>query len=259
MKSDSHRFLVALLSFFIFNNAFAELRLWTDENGKTIEAEHVHTYEDKVVLRLQDGEEISVSLDTLSNRDRKYAVLLAPPRVEITVSAKIDRSNTGYDRGYGGGVQVQYEIVTASVSLKKTSSSPYEAPMMSEIYLIGEIAQSDEYIILDKSSSRFRFTDENKNEHTYSSDTVNLQQRQADMEFGKEYKGYLALVRDRTGEVLSIKSNKVEFEKNAEAVIGSKRDDRFDEDFNLVESEKAKRAVEPGRKSPRQRIPGRRF
>ncbi|VGO22642.1 hypothetical protein [Pontiella sulfatireligans] len=238
--------------------AFAEYREWKDDKGKTITAEHVHTMGDKVLLRQEDGQEIMVSLDTLSERDRRYAVLLAPPSIDISVSAKVDRTNTGYSRGYGGGMQIQDETVTASVTLKKSSLSPYQAPLLSEIYLIGEVKQSGERIILDHSSSRFRFTEENKNEHTYSSDSISLKQLESGVELGKEYKGYLALVRDRTGEVLSVKSNKVEFEKNAEAIMGSKSEDRFDDDFNPTGNDKSKKKLAK-ESFKKRRLPGRKF
>jgi len=167
MKLLIKSFLAAAILAAICGQARAELRVWKDSSGKTIEAEHVRTLDDKVILKLEDGSEIRVSLDTLSERDRRYAILQKPPRIEITVSAKVDRENKGYSRNIGGGFQVQSETVQATVNIRKSSPSPYEAPLKSELYLIGKTERDDQYRILEKSSSKFRFTTENDNEHSY--------------------------------------------------------------------------------------------
>lgn len=239
----------------------AELRIWTDESGKTIEAEHVRTMDDKVVLKLADGSEIKVSLDTLKEKDRRYAILLAPPRVEIKVSAKTDRENTAVGpSSRGPGVQVQEERVQASVTIRKTSSAPYEAPMMSEVYLIGKPEQAGYYIVLDSSKSKFTFTTENKNEHSYQGAMVNLKQLESGQQAGVEYEGYLAVVRDRTGDIIGMKCSKLAFEKNAEVIIGSSKGTVYDSDFKEVDRSEAKQAAkEESNKSSRRRLPGRRF
>jgi hypothetical protein len=241
---------------FMVQAVHAELRVWTDSKGKSIEAEHVRTTTDKVVLRQSDGTELSVSLDTLSEKDRRYAILLAPPRIDISVSTDVDRSNKGYSRNVGPGMQVQQETIVAEVNIRKSSSAPYEAPLVSEVYLIGRPEQTDHYVILERADSRFRFTTENKNEHTYSSSDVSLKQVESGRSTGLEFEGYLAVVRDKTGTILEMKCNKLDFQKNAEAILGSRRGTVFDEDFNPVDRKEAKREANKDRKY---RVPGRRF
>jgi len=242
-------------------SAAGEMRIWTDENGKTIEAEHVRTLNDKVILKLADGSEIKVSLNTLKEKDRRYAILLAPPRVEIKVSIKNERDNKAVGpSNYGPGVQIQKESVQASVNIKKTSSAPYEAPMMSAVYLIGTPENSEAYVILDQTKSRFTFSTENKNEHSYKSGVINLKQIEAGRQAGLEYEGYIAVVRDRTGEIISMKCSKLAFEKHADAIIGSDKGTVFDNEFNKMDKEEVKRAVEEKRgKIHKKRFPGRRF
>jgi hypothetical protein len=236
-----------------------EFRVWKDSAGKTIEAVHVRTLSDKVILRQQDGEELTVSLDTLSEKDRRYAILLAPPRIEIDVAIDVDRENKAIGRNYGPGVQIQKENISAKVSLKKSSSPAYEAPLLSEIWLIGRPEQNEAYVILGQKTSKFRFTTENSNEHVYESGQISLKQIEMGKETGVEYGGYLAIVKDRNGDVLSTKSNKQEFERNAEAIIGSSKGDVFDEDFQLVDRKEVNKVVEKRTKQVKRRMPGRRF
>jgi hypothetical protein len=259
MKQILYRTIVIALLVSIVQTGFSEYRIWTDKGGKQIEAELVRIIDDKVVLRKQDGDELKVSLDTLSKEDKKYAVLQAPPRVEIKVSTNADRENEGYGSGRHGGVQIQEETVSATVNIRKSSSPAYEAPMMSEVYLIGTPEQADMFVILDLTKSKFKFTTENKNEHSYQSDTISLKQLEAGKQKGTEYEGYIVIVRDRTGEILSMKCSRLLFEKNSETIIGSQKGDVFDSDFNPVESKAGKQAAAKGKKGSAKRLPGRRF
>lgn len=259
MKQSIRRTLATVLVASMAQAGFSEYRIWTDQGGKQIEAELVRVVDDKVVLRKQDGAELKVSLDTLSKKDQKYAVLQAPPRIEIKVSTDMDRENKGYGGGRGSGFQIQKESVQLEVSLKKTSPAPYEAPLVSEVYLIGQSEQHDGYGILDRTVSKFKFTEENKNLHSYSSKTVELEQLEAGKQVGIEYEGYLAIVKDRTGAVLSMKCSKLIFEKNAEAIIDSQKGAVFDGEFNPVDPSKAKRGGDQKGRKPKRRLPGRRF
>ena len=259
MKQIIRRTLITALLVSIGPSGFAEFRIWTDQAGKQIEAELLRIADDKVVLRKQDGVEMKVSLDTLSKKDQKYAVLQAPPRIEIKVSTDTDRENVGLGGGRGSGLQIQKESVQLAVSLSKTSPAPYEAPLVSEVYLIGQSEQHDGYGVLDRTVSKFKFTEVNKNLHSYSSKMVELKQLEAGRQVGIEYKGYLAIVKDRTGTVLSMKCSKLIFEKNAESIMDAQRGTIFDEDFNLVDSEKDKRAVDQSKKKKKRRFPGRKF
>ncbi|MDF7801858.1 SHD1 domain-containing protein [Pontiellaceae bacterium B1224] len=232
----------------------AELRIWTDVNDKSIEAEHVRTLSDKVVLRQADGTEIKVSLDTLCERDRQYAILKTPPRIDISVSADADRSNAGY----GNRRNVQEETVSVEVKIRKSSPSPYDAPLSAELYLIGMPENGAGYIILDKLRQTFSFTAENKNSHTFESQAVSLKKLEGGRQMGIEYKGYLIAVKDKTGEIISIKCSKLDFEKNAEAILAGQKGTMFDTDFKVIErgQKKESRNAEKGKQTA---FPGRQF
>lgn len=246
--------LVFISIILLLGSVRAELRIWTDKSGNSIEAEHVRTLSDKVVLRKADGTEIKVSLDTLSDRDRRYAILQTPPRIEISVSTDSDRSNTGY----GNRRNVQEETVSVEVKIRKSSPSPYEAPLTAELYLIGAPENDAGYIILEKHRQKFSFTAENKNLHTFESKDVSLKQLEGGRQMGIEYKGYLIAVTDKTGEIISIKCSKLDFEKNAKAIRACEKGARLDTDYKVIERKQNKESRKSEKREQTQ-FPGRRF
>ncbi len=219
---------VVALTALLLGTAQAELRVWTDKSGKTIEAEHVRTLTDQVVLRQADGTELRVSLNTLSERDRKYAVLQTPPKITINVSTDTDRTN----KGFGGSFQMQQEDIQAEVTIKKTSSAPYEAPLRAVLILIGEPEQSGHSIILEKQMERFNFTQ--GSEVRFESGKISLRQLESGYDRGVEYKGYVVAVMDKNGDTLGIKCSKLAYEKNAKALLAGSRGTVFDEDYKVV-------------------------
>jgi len=237
-------------------SAQAEMRVWTDGTGKTVEAEFVRTTGDKVVLKKANGNEIKVSLDSLSEKDRRYAILQAPPRIEIAVSTSVDRSNKTGGSNYGPGRQMQQEAITAKVKIEKASSASYEPPLEAELYLIGEFEQSAKIVILDRTKSPFSFAGDNGNEHVFESREVKLTQFEAGRQMGVEYEGYLAMVSDKKGNILEMKTSKLDFQKNADAIIGSRRGDVFDENFHPAKRREGRKPEGRPRRRP---LPGRRF
>lgn len=248
--------LTALIFIALLATTHAELRVWTDEAGKTIEAEHVRTLTDEVVLRKSDGTELRVSLETLSERDRKYAILQTPPRIDISVSVDTDRSNTGY--GNRRSAQVQEEMISVEAKIRKSSSAPYEAPLRAELYIIGSPEQKDGYVILDKRTERFSFTTENDNQHIFDSRDIKLKQLETGREQGVEYKGYLIAVRDKSRGVISLKCSKLGYEKNAEAIMAGEKGTMFDGDFKEV-GQKTMEEIRTPNKPKKKTVPGRRF
>lgn len=231
-----------------------ELRVWTDENGSTVEAEYIRTQDGRVVLRKNDGVEMRVSLDTLSERDRDYVALQHPPRISISVSPKSNRSNTGYSRG----VQVTEETISVRAVIRKSSSAPYDEVLTAELVLIGRRPGQSAYVLLDKQSSAFRFTKENNSSFSLESADVNLKQVEFGATRGVEYAGYVLIVRDPSGEVVEFKANKIEFSKHAQTIAAGSKGTVFDEQFRVV-----KKTEQPdprkGVEKERRLAPGRRY
>ena len=242
----------AILFVLLAQAAPAEYRMWVDKEGSAIEAEHVRTTADQVVLRKRDGSQIRVKLDALSDQDRQLAYKLAPLEVEIDASVKVDRSNTGYSTRIGGGMQVQEETVDAAIAIRKTSTAPYEGPLSCELFILGSPEQSDGYIVVERATERFEFSAANKYHHSFEPGPIRLRQLETGHGRGIEYEGYLCVVRDAAGTPVAAKASNGEFRENAEAILDARRGDVFDEDFRPQErrsdSQRRKTGVLPGRR-----------
>jgi hypothetical protein len=245
---------LSAFSMLVSHVAQAELRVWTDQNGKTIEAEHVRTLTNTVVLRQVNGFEIRISLDTLSERDRQYAILQTPPRIEISVASDTDRSNTGY--GGRRSIQVQEETVSVEVKVRKSSSAPYEAPLRAEIYLIGSPENKEGFIILDKRIDQFSFSVDNGNQHVIQSRGIKLKQIESGRQIGVEYKGYLVAIVDKSNEILQLKCSKLDYEKNAAAIMAGEKGTMFNGRFEELDQNQEIRSPTDAPKKP---VAGRRF
>lgn len=206
---------------------FAEPRIWTDTQGNAVEAEFILLTGDKALLRKTDGAEAKVPLKSLSEDDRLYIIKNSPPPLEIDVDMDIDRSNTGNGRR----VQIQTETMAAEVTIRKMGTSHYEAPLYSEVFLIGQREHKDDYIIMEQAKSEFKFAGGNRGEHTYKSASVSRSQLDGRSDAGTEYKGYLAVVYDQHGTLLEVKSNKKEFEAAAESILKTRDGDIVDKNF----------------------------
>ena len=235
-----------------YGSVRGELRVWTDEHGKTIEAEHVTTLSDQVVLRRADGTEVRVSLDTLSEKDRAYAVLKTPPRLDISVSPKQNRSNSRGAKGRPGS-QVTDEAIIVAASIKKSSPSPYDATLRAELFVLGGAPNHDGYMILDVTTDEFNLSASSP--HSFDSNEINLRQVEYREKRGVEYEGYLLVVRDANGDIISKKTSKLAFEKNAAAILEGKTGTVFDDEFGVVKQ----RAKPAPQKNPKKPLPGRRF
>jgi hypothetical protein len=246
-------YLIGIITL-LCNATQAELRVWTDVNGKIIEAEHVRTLTNTVILRQVNGSEIRISLDSLSERDRRYAILQTPPRIEISVASNTDRSNTGF--GGRKSAQVQEESVSIEVKIRKSSSAPYEAPLRAEIYLIGSPENKEGFVILDKRIERFTFSTDNGNQHVIQSRDIKLRQMETRQQLGIEYKGYLVAVIDKSNEILQLKCSKLDYEKNVSTIMAGETGTMFDGQFKEINQKEDARTSSKPVKKP---VAGRRF
>jgi hypothetical protein len=227
--------LAALTVAFVCSTANAATRIWTDATGKTIEAEQVKILNEQVILRLTDGREIRVSLDSLSAADRSAAMLNQPPTLDLKVSAKTSRSNSSLrNAGPASRVQVEEESTQVSVAVQKASSAPYELPLNAVLYLIGE-GTAGQLVVLDKVSETFTYSDKNK-EFDFQSDVFETAKAQGD-ERRTEYKGWLVTVQDSNGEIIATKSSSREYTEKADTLMAANKTTVSDPDDSALQPE----------------------
>lgn len=216
-------------------STFAESRIWTDTKGNSIEAEYILQTGDKVVLRLVEGNDVQVSLNTLSAEDQDYILRKTPPKLELDVNLDVDRSNSGNGRR----IQVQTESMSAKVIVKKTGTSAYDAPLFAEIFLIGKREYSDDYVVMEHAESEFKFATKGRDEYVYTSGNVSSRKRDGAGNGGMDFKGYLALVRDQEGQVIAMKASKPEFASFAESISTATSGNALSSNFEVVNAEES--------------------
>ena len=224
--------IMTVCTVFLGISARAGYRAWSDVNGQAVEAEYVRLAADLVVLRKRDGNEVKVPLKNLCDEDRRYVLLLNPPALDIRVNDAID-GNTIRSRE---GSDARVESVSIDVVLRKTSAEPYEAELSLDVIMLGRTLQLDRYVIIEHSKSTFGLTDVNKNLYEYKCGPADIRNMKGGRNQGVEYEGFVVIVRDSRGEVVSVKANRLEFEKNAGALLHANKGDAFDEDFHAVKS-----------------------
>ncbi|MDF7824967.1 SHD1 domain-containing protein [Pontiellaceae bacterium B12227] len=80
----------------------AEMRIWSDKKGNTIEAEFMSMMGSKVVLKTPQGKTIKVPAAGLSDADKKYLSENIPPKIKIEVDVDKDRETlSSYSSEYG--------------------------------------------------------------------------------------------------------------------------------------------------------------
>lgn len=215
----------------------AEFRLWTDTKNKVIEAEFVRMSFDAVVLRTANGKELKVSLDSLSEKDREYAMLQCPPKIKITVKDHEDSEIVGGGGGGrrgGGGVVSRISAITADVELIKANKERYGLELKMDLVFIGKTGALDRYTIVGRFSSAFSFTDENKGQYFKSFGPVDIESSSGPSGSRTEYENYLLVVRDRTDQIIAVKAGRAEFEKNAAVLADAESGATYDREFRLI-------------------------
>jgi hypothetical protein len=231
MKTTKNIIIAALAIATAATSAFAETRTWTDTQGKTIEAEQVKRLNDQVWLRLADGREIKVSLDSLGKEDRERAMLNQLPKLEVKVAAKVSRTNSSLrEAGPASRIQVQEETVNIDARIRKSDSTVYDAELTAELYVIGERDNSD-FVVIDKTESTFAFTKASGTEYVVSSKPVTVENI-SEQRPGVEYKGYLLVVTDSRGEIVEMKGSNGTIECEADAIVASNLAPRIEKGFD---------------------------
>ncbi len=119
-------------------SVFAEPRVFTNADGKTLKAELLSVMDDKVVFKLSNGNTASVPLKSLSANDQTYIAdwwkenkdKLKAMDVTLTVAKKADRIDRKVTRSGGTGNAQQGQNVVSEIVKKLT---------IDEFHYIGEL------------------------------------------------------------------------------------------------------------------------
>jgi hypothetical protein len=213
----------------------AEMREWMDADGKTVNAEFVRKEVESVVLRTEDGTELKVAYNILSEEDRQYVMLQTPPRLEIRVEPNVRNYTVGYLGNDGYDYTVKYEVVEPRVFLRRTSTHHYDAELILELVILGRIREIDRYLVIDNSKTPFSFTGRTSYEYTYAGYPLDLQQIRGSWRSGVEYKGYLVAVRDSRGVLIASKASWASLQENADEVMAAEIGSMLTDDLQVIQ------------------------
>ena len=195
-----------IIVFLISNFTSAQMRVWEDKNGLQIKGEFVREIFGSIEIRRPNGFLHNIAIEDLSEEDESYVRTLIPPDVSIDVktSKKAKERNERFIWAHN-----DINIVSAETIIRKKSKSPYRGTLKAEVYLIGKEVVTDRYTLVDKTSSRIKFTDQNKGRVIVnSSGTFRVYEEYNNLEIrGWKYEGYLVVITDPIGNILTFKSD----------------------------------------------------
>jgi len=220
MESKKIRLFI-LFVFFITPALWGEFRVWKDQSGNTFEGEYVSQTLLTVVLRDRTGKTVRLPISKLSDADQKFLTTSIPPKLEIDFSKNQDRRNSYW--GTYSDVSMVCKII-----INKVSYPVYTGRLSVTLVIIGKNDRTRKYLILDKAQEEFDFVDAKS--FSLRGKHFNMRQSNSSDDVTK-YIGFLAVVTDKTGAVIAIKSNRKEFLSEKDLLLKAKKGNAFDRNF----------------------------
>ncbi|QBG46746.1 hypothetical protein EGM51_04800 [Verrucomicrobia bacterium S94] len=201
--------LSLVLVFFAAGNVSAgEIRMWTLNSGKTVEAEFVSLIGGKIALKTPGGKLLKIPENGISPDDLSYIELQNPPRLDFSFS-KMTRQHVyaplteWFENDTPPPRSLYY---TFSTQIRQLSPNPYNHELTAEIFVMAAEVDGDKNILIDYRKEPFRLTDENGR-------VVNIPGVQevmltsylapGGMWRGEKFAGYLIVVTDTRGEIIA--------------------------------------------------------
>ncbi|MBI9020018.1 MAG: hypothetical protein JEZ10_02020 [Verrucomicrobia bacterium] len=183
--------------------ALAEMRIWHTQDGDRFEAEFLREKPGKVFLRGTDSQNFTVALTNLVANDIKYIRSRILPEVQIDFSKSIEElERSDYARQTDHAMEV-----TGTVTVRRTSRSPFDGQFSGEVYLIAKEAATDDYRLFDKRGFAVRFPDGSREfEFETKAVVINYEEYTTEMR-GAFYEGYVVILFDLQGNPMAFDSN----------------------------------------------------
>jgi hypothetical protein len=189
------------------NNDYSGMRVWTSLSGKKIEATLRTLMGDRVILEDAKRKQLKLPLDQLSPEDREFIEFALPPKLDINFSKKsVQVANPPVSPWVGQNQRpLQIFDYTFGTRVKQTSAGVYNRKLTIEYVAFGEEIDGDNYVLLDRTSSSFIPTQENKRSHEFVGQPVEIMRiayRDSAPMRGTKYGGYLITVKDERDTII---------------------------------------------------------
>lgn len=175
-------------------------RTWTAVNGQTIEAEYVRHAAGKIVLKKENGKEISISPDKLSKADRTFASKQVRPTLKLAFAKKTQTKNYNYEE-----TKEQLDCV---IKIEKTSKLPYSGKLKVEVFVLGEDLNDEEITMLHTQTwTDVQLLEKSGEVLKLNVDKIKLDYDDNGYKYGEAYYGYAVFVSDESGKVFASKAS----------------------------------------------------
>lgn len=227
------RLMLGVLIIVVFSGwtTLADMRIWTDQKGNSIEAEFINIIGDKVVLRSDERGVIQVPINGLCIADKKYLASNIPPKIKLDVRVLKDNKHLGSYSDY------KEETVFCKIIITKTNQEPCDKNFVVHVYLFFKNVGSNGLIAKDINTFSFDFSADSKVE--FSTSPVKVEHYRSAYEnykCGEKYDGYLVFIKDAQGNLICSKGSSLLYEKNISQIEVAKQGARFDAKLNPVKA-----------------------
>jgi hypothetical protein len=180
----------------------SKMRIWTMGSGKQFEAEYISVVGDKVAVKTVKGKQQKIPLAQLVPEDLEYIELENPPEFNMTFtkSSAVRQIET---TPHLNEDPPRVNDLTFGVKMKQTSARLYNHELSVEFFAIAKEFIGDAYILVDRQTSTFTPTKENKQSHVFTGEEVEFMEYVLDgVRRGKKYAENLVIVSDKRGKVI---------------------------------------------------------
>jgi hypothetical protein len=218
-----------------------KMRLWTLTTGKTIEAEFATLIGDKITLRTPRGKQVKVPEQDFSEADLKRIELLNPPTLSFNFS-KSSKQRVFPDIWWVGDDGVpNAKLYDFRATIGQRSTRIYPHDLAAEYFAVGREIDGGNYILLDYQTKSFQLLEGSRSVVELTGKTVELTDYYMQgFHRGERYKGYLIVVTDSRGEIISHKTSSENFFKNLENLRRVPVGKYFDDDCNRTQPTRLK-------------------
>lgn len=187
---------------------YSAMRVWTNLAGKKIEAKFRVVMGQQVILENAKRKQIKLPLNQLSPEDLEFIEFASPPKLDINFFKTSSQVANPPLSPWVGANQRPLQIFdyTFGARVKQTSSGNYNRKLYVEYTAVGEEVDGDNYVLLDRGSSEFMLTNENKRSHETFGDAVRIMRiayRDSAPIRGTKYGGYLVTVKDERDNIIA--------------------------------------------------------
>ncbi len=190
-----------------------ELRTWTLNDGKTMEAEFVSVIGDKVALKGKRGELIKIPKVKISEDDMVYIDLCQPPKLDFSFTRQTRQFTYAPLTEWFENDQPPPESLynTFSTQIKQTSANPYDQELTAEVFVMAVEVDGDQNILIDYRKKTFNLNNENKRTVVIpGAEDLMLTNYIAPsgIRRGEKFAGYMVVVTDLRGEIIAYQTTR---------------------------------------------------